>query len=99
MKIPKKVKIGAHEYKVICEKDLASNHGALAQSRHAKGVIVIDPDVTATQLKDSLIHEILHCINYQVKFVSSDADEEEAAVVRLTSILLMVIKENKQLFI
>lgn len=94
MKIPKKVKIGAHTYTVMIEPQLSENHNLAGQSRHARGVIVLDKEQTQTQLEDTLLHEILHAINAQVKFIPDDRDTEEDAVSRLSPILLQVLKEN-----
>lgn len=98
MTIPKTIKVGPHIYKISVEDDFAENHGALAQARHTKTAIIIDPAQSASQMYDSLLHEILHCINNQVEFAPKDRELEEQAVSRLAPMLLMLIEDNPELF-
>lgn len=99
MNIPKKVKVGAHSYKVSFEKDLSTNHAVMGQSRHAKGQIVLDTEQMQTQLEDTFIHEILHAIQFQCNFLNTrDGQVEEDAIARLAPALLQVIKDNPNLF-
>lgn len=98
MRIPKKVKIGPHIYIVKLEKDLSGNHGLMGQSRHTSSEIVIDPNLSGSQLEDTLLHEILHAIQFQTRFISDGEKDEELAVSRLTPLLLQVIKDNPEIF-
>lgn len=98
MKLPKEIKIGPHTYKARFEENYSANHGTLAESRHTHTQIVIDPSQSESQLRDTLLHEILHCINAQVGFVSHERSEEEAAVARLAPMLLQVIQDNPEIF-
>lgn len=95
MRIPKKIKIGPHTYRVKYEKGFLNNHNAYAQSRHARSEMILDPDVNKTQLEDTFLHEILHCIDDQVTF--TEKDKSEAAIARLSPRLLEVLKDNKLL--
>lgn len=97
MKLPETIKIGPHTYTVKYEKEFAGNHNALAQSRHKSLEIVVDPDQAATQLADTIIHEILHCINRQIEFTEKGQDVEEKAINALATMLLNVSRENKEL--
>ena len=97
MKIPKQIIIGPHIYKVTFEKGLDYNHNALGQSRHTKGQIVLEPEQSTTQLEDSFIHEMLHCIDAQVKFASTTKSVAEDSIRRLSPMLLQVLKENNLL--
>lgn len=96
MTIPASIKIGAQIYSVRFEKGLNHNHNAAGQSRHLKNEIILDPDQAQTQIEDTFLHEVLHCIDWQQKIFSSD--EDEAQISRLTSLLLQVIKDNKEVF-
>lgn len=98
MKIPKKIKIGPHTYKIKYQKGMSKNHSVLGQTRMLDGVIAIDPEQIQTQLEDTFIHEILHAINMQVEFVNRDRDVEESAIIKLSPLLLQIIKENKEIF-
>lgn len=98
MKIPASVKIGPHTYEVHVEEQFSENHALVGHANHNRGVIRLEAGQTATQMEDTLIHEILHAINSQVRFVSDERDEEEQAVSRLAPILLSVIQDNPKLF-
>lgn len=95
MKIPNKIKIGPHIYTVKYEKGFLQNHKAYAQSRHSKLEIILDPEVSRSQLEDSFIHELLHSIDDQIGFTEKDKDEE--SIARLTPRLLEVFTDNNLL--
>lgn len=97
MKLPDKIKIGPHVYTVKYEKGFAGNHNAIGQSRHTSLEIVIDPDQAASQLADTIIHEVLHCINRQIGFTEKEHDAEEVSINALATMLLSVSRENKEL--
>lgn len=97
MKIPKTIIIGPHTYRITFEKGLDYNHNALGQSRHTKGEIILEPEQSPTQLEESFIHEVLHCIDSQVKFASTNKSVAEDSIRRLSPMFLQVLKENKLL--
>lgn len=97
MNIPRSVKVGPHTYKIRLLKRMSEEHGKVGQIVNSKAVLTIDPDQSQSQLEDTFLHEILHAINSQVKFVKDD--DEEDAVLRLAPALLQVIKDNRRAFL
>lgn len=95
MKIPKTIKIGPHVYAITYEKGFLENHNAYAQTRNSKTQIILDPDVSQSQLEESFIHEILHAIDNQILMFDRGKDEEP--ISRLAPRLLEVLKENNLL--
>ena len=64
MKIPKKLKIGGHIYKVVFQKTaLGDDCGA---TERAKGIINIDGHLIDSEKEVTLFHEIFHCINAEL---------------------------------
>ncbi len=96
MTIPKTIKVGAHTYTIQYEKRLNLNHEAAGQSRHLHSEIILDPDQAQTQLEDTLLHEMLHAIDWQVHIFNKDDVEDQ--ITRLSSLLLQVIKDNPEVF-
>ena len=88
MKIPKKLKIGGHIYKVVFQKqtDLAEND--CGKTDRAKGIIAIDTNLIQSEKEATLIHEIIHIINAEYKEVEVDF---------LAQAIYAVLKENNLL--
>lgn len=59
MKIPNKLKIGGHNYKVIQTSDLDN----MGETHYKKCKILIDNTMTQSQKEATLIHEALHAMN------------------------------------
>lgn len=97
MNIPRTVKVGPHVYKVRLLKMMAEDHGKVGQVVNSKAVLTIDPDQSSSQVEDTFLHEVLHAINSQVKFVKDD--DEEDAVLRLAPAILQVLKDNRKAFV
>ena|SRR3990167_9882309 len=72
MKIPKKLKIGGHIYRVVFQKetDLASND--CGKTDRVKGIVAIDKDLIQSEKEETLFHEIMHIINNEYKEVEID---------------------------
>lgn len=85
MKIPKKIKIGAHTFEVLLVErvDDEDNVGECCSS---DCVIKIQKNQTESQIAKTLLHEIVH---------ASDAHLTEPQVDRLGHILLQVLRDNK----
>ena len=99
MKIPKTVKIGPHTYEIKFEEKMSNNHDSLGLSVHEHGLIKLDPDMTQTQIEDTFLHEVLHCMNQQTEvFKGEDKDAKEDSVKRLAPLLLQFIKDNPEIF-
>ena len=88
MKIPQKLKIGGHTYKVIYDKDNSLGEVACAKISREKGTIALNTVLMRTELEASLFHEIFHAINNQLNEVTSES---------LSQQIYQVLKENKLL--
>ncbi len=99
MKIPKKLKIGGHIYKIDIKyryKERADRYG---HSDHAmKDIKVTDVDTNGkirerSGIEETFIHEMLHCIDE----VYNGNDLKEEQVLRMGQGLYQVLKDNKLL--
>ena len=88
MKIPHKVKIGGHIYKVIFQKttDLADND--CGKTDRVKGIIAIDKDLIQSEKEETFFHELVHIIN---------TEYEETEVDFLAQAIYGALKNNKLL--
>lgn len=66
MKIPKKIKVGGHIYKVqfVDVEDIDRNCG---EQNRARNTIRIRKDLPQSQIEETFIHEVLHAINGALK--------------------------------
>jgi hypothetical protein len=101
---PHRVHVGPHLYDVIYDKDaiykLSVNHGeqCVGHCDVLDLIITIDPDQADSQIRDTLLHEVLHaCLDLIGINGDIDADTEEKLVRRLAPILLLVLRDNQQL--
>lgn len=100
MRIPNKVKIGAHEYEVIQRSDEGENDKRFGHCYSRNLKIYIDGTVPSTQQEETLIHEALHAICEQVyAFPRNDAGnaDEERIVQSLGHGIYHFLKENNLL--
>ncbi|MDD3493697.1 MAG: hypothetical protein PHZ19_09410 [Candidatus Thermoplasmatota archaeon] len=90
MRIPKRVKIGAHEYAVRWSEGMEA-HG---KCRKADGVILLDESIrgNAAETVDTFLHESLHALDFHAKL-----DLGEDRVHRLAFQLTAFLLENKLL--
>lgn len=87
MNLPKKLKIGGIVYSVEQKKDI--DDGECAGKIHTDKQLIELSEGTPDYMKVTLIHEILHAINNEVK---------ETDVEFYAQALYQVIKENPELF-
>ena len=87
MKLPKKLKIGGHIYKIVLEKGNnkleVRNYG---KTMRDKNEIVLDSSLPKNQMVVTLFHEILHALNSQLN---------ETLVDSLGEQLYQVFSDNK----
>ena len=101
MRLPEKVKVGPFEWTVRMESlntslDRAANgfnYGATVKSQLE---IQLAIGQAPGNLRDTLLHEVLHACWHTASLSSSAADEEEVCS-RLSTVLLSVLRENPQL--
>lgn len=98
MKLPAKfIKIGYTKYKIqIWDKLTASSNEAYGEFFQREQVIGIDGNQTGSQLVNTLLHEVMHGIVYQMGIkMDGDADvREETMVNSVTNGLCQVYVDN-----
>jgi len=95
MKIPNKLKVAGHEYKIKWDNEFLSNQGYTGLSVHRELEIFLCKRFRGDKLAKSiieqvLIHEILHCVD--VNYNNHELDED--TVSRLSEGLYQVLKDN-----
>lgn len=84
MKLPKKLKIGAHTYTIEI-KELDNN---LGECDRLKNKISLDKRLPHTQLVATLFHEIFHALNNETDHEKVDGKAEQLTQVLLDNKLL-----------
>lgn len=87
MKIPKKLKIGAHIYEIVLTKDLFEGATCGIQLRKERK-LGINSDLPETHQGATLFHEILHAINSELDHTFLDSLAEQ---------LYQVLSDNSML--
>jgi len=95
MKIPEKIKVAGHYYKVKWDDEYLSNEGYLGLSVHRKLLMWLCKIYRGDKLSKSLIeqtviHEILHCVDTAYNNHALDED----TIDRLSEGLYQVLKDN-----
>ena len=92
MKIPNKLKVGGHEYKVQITKtyDEAKGYNNWGRTNHAKLKIYIDSEINQSKKEETFIHELLHTVDHHIGSIL-----KEDQVNRISNSLYQVIKDNK----
>lgn len=96
--------VGPHTYEVTVDKNAInacsskSEDSLVGQCDTALCHIIIDPEQSASQLTDTLLHEVLHAC-FELIGASSDIDHdtEEKLVRRLSPVLIQVLRDNPDL--
>lgn len=98
MKFPSKVKVLGRVYKM--RSDATTNALANSEGLHnPRGdEILLDTTVAPAQLRDAVLHELLHAVWYasalDQKYTSTD---EEDAIWTLTPLILALLRDNPKL--
>ena len=80
MKIPKKLKIGGHIFKIVLEKESkakTSRGHNCGHSDRTTGIISINADLIQSEQELTLIHEIFHLINGELNETLLDSLSEQ----------------------
>ena len=85
MKIPRKLKIGAHNYTIKEIDGIIESGNRNSEHRHS---ILLNKRLCQTEKETTLFHEILHAINNELN---------ETDVEFLTQALYQVLKDNNLL--
>ena len=95
MDIPKKIKVGPYDYKIVVEGlhwyEQHGKYGDCHDDKRQISIVEMDDHTTI----DTLLHEVLHAC-YLVMDIK-DKDTEETTVTRLGTALTMVFRDNPKL--
>lgn len=104
MKPPSSVRIGPHNYSVIADVtailkiSAEDNERKLGTCDTRMCVINVDPEQADSQLRDTVLHEVLHaCFDLIGAGEDISDDTEEKLVRRLSPVLMDVINKNPRL--
>lgn len=92
MRIPKKLKIGGHEFIIKLDKTLGERKNLLGECDTSDNIIVIDANAVQSQQEATLIHEIFHALN-----TTYDSGANHALMDSLAEQFYAVLKENNLL--
>ena len=93
--IPDKIKIGDKDYKVAVDDDIADDSRD-GEIRFRKAEIAVISRLETQVMKEVLVHESIHGM---LEFMGElDINRDEEKVIRITNGLLMLIKDNPELF-
>ena len=103
MKIPKKLKIGGHDFDVILKKptDKEKGYNNWGKTFFANNEMMIDNDLSQSRQEEVFLHEILHCC-FEMSGLNKELDDkkqksEEDIICNLTAILYQILKDNNLL--
>lgn len=101
MKIPKKLKVGAHlfDVKVTKVKDDAKGTNNWGKTSYARCNMYLDSELSQSRLEETFIHEILHVCFDQAGLQGKykEESEEENLVNSLANQLYPILKNNNLL--
>lgn len=96
--LPSAVDVAAIRYTIVVDLTEAAMAAHDAQLRWLYGVadhrnerIVLHPDQGPSQLRDTLLHEVLHCV---ASVAGGLGEDEEAIVAQLSRTLLDTLRRN-----
>jgi hypothetical protein len=93
---PKSIRVMGKLYKLRFIPTSPIEHNNLGQCDHKKMLITIEDDQIPVEELDTVIHEILHAIWYQMS-IGEGPMEEEPLVRRTANGLLQIILDNPEL--
>lgn len=95
MEIPKTIKNGVHTIEVELVPDLFDWHKDLGSSWAVKNKIKLDSNLSQNRIEETLLHEILHHVWFQMGLDQSGVSEKEEYIVNtLANGLYPILKEN-----
>jgi len=95
MKIPPKLKIGAHEYDVIRRDDMDDEDFGSCRQRKLK--IFINDNVPQSLQEETMIHEALHSIYMQLGMGTPQGDDKEEQEVQALGHAIYQFLKDKNL--
>lgn len=93
MKPPAKVVVGPHTYTVAHAAGMTDFGNTNTRTQR----IILADDQSPGALRDTVLHEVLHCVVAHAGFSQEWEDREEGIVNRLTPVVLQVLRDNPRL--
>ena len=97
LKPPKKVRVGPFVYEITPIKEMGATDQAGGVDLSGQAIIY-DPGLHSMQERDTILHELLHCIIFQtpLRKTITDQEEEERLVWTLSPRILALLRDNPQ---
>ncbi len=103
MRLPEHVQIGPYRYRIVADEHAINrervkyNHvRRIGEMNYATMTITIDPDMAPDALCDTLLHEVLHCINVANGLPEENLTEEHV-VETMSAGVLDFLRRNPEL--
>jgi hypothetical protein len=102
-KPPRAIRVGPLVYTVsedrtqLLEAVRAEQSGLLGITDHSAATITLDKRQAPCMKRDTLLHEVLHCLTQTTGIADELGDNEEGVVRRLAPALLGVLRDNAKL--
>jgi hypothetical protein len=104
VKLPRRIHVGPHIYSVVCDAAAMAaecrdaGEDLVGRCSHRTLTIHIEPDQARSQMRDTLLHEVLHAVaNMTALDGEWGAEREEEVILRLAPALLDVLRRNPRL--
>jgi hypothetical protein len=104
MSTPESVKVGPYRYKVVVdaarikELEKESDTELYGITTHGHLEIALHPDVADTVLRETLLHETLHAVFYNIGLSDRLTDKTEEHMIRaLSPALFALLRDNPDL--
>lgn len=96
MKIPKKLKVGQHSFKINITKARDESKGSenWGKTKFSIPTIYLDQELSLSKREETFLHEIIH-ICFDQAGIDRDEKEEEYLVNAITNQLYPILKANK----
>jgi len=92
-----KIKIGNKIYRVVVDDAPLNGRGIVGEINFYKTEIIVSPRLGAQSLCETLVHEAVHGM---LEFMGErEKSEAEDTVNRITSGILMLVRDNPELFL
>lgn len=88
----KEVKVGPYTIRITRD-DIGRRHSDIGEFYSDGMEIIIDNEIDGLLLADTLLHEIIHAINYVMGYKDDDHDDDRY-VTALSVMLLQTMREN-----
>lgn len=105
MKPPETITVGPYRYTVVVDDDeilrrsREQSTDLLGCAEHRQLTITLRPEQAPDMLAETLLHELLHCLNEMTGVTSmfDDGDSQESFVARYSPALLDTLRRNPDL--